>query len=160
MSRKQGRKAKAIPSRPRAKSSRGNKHVPPKPASATRMGKPPALGALARKGAERTTNGKALSPGRSTGGTDRPGRTVTRGTRQHLMAGFARDRVVLMVRDPYWLHCYWELTHRAIERAEAALGEEWPLARPILRLFDVPAAGKMGAPESVNCDIDIHGGCN
>jgi hypothetical protein len=76
------------------------------------------------------------------------------------MAGFARDRVVLMVRDPYWLHCYWELTHRAIERAEAALGEEWPLARPILRLFDIRAAGKMGAPESVNCDIDIHGGCN
>jgi hypothetical protein len=65
-----------------------------------------------------------------------------------------------MVRDPYWLHCYWELTHRAIERAEAALGEEWPLARPVLRLFDIRAAGKMGAPESVNCDIDIHGGCN
>src|SRR5262249_12108281 len=122
--------------------------------------KPPAPAPLARNGAERTTNGTPISHRRAIDATEPPGRLVTRGTRQHLMAGFAKDRVVLMVRDPYWLHCYWELTHRAIERAEAALGEEWPLARPILRLFDIRAAGKMGAPESINCDIDIHGGCN
>jgi hypothetical protein len=158
MSRKQGRKAK--PSRPKAKSSRGNGHVLLKPASATRIRKPPTLSAVARKGAERTTNGTPMSHRRPIGATKLTNHLVTRGTRQHLMAGFAKDRVVLMVRDPYWLHCYWELTHRAIERAEAALGEEWPLARPILRLFDIEAAGKMGAPESINCDIEIHGGCN
>src|SRR5579875_1578355 len=54
-----------------------------------------------------------------------------------LPAGYGKDRIVLMVRDPYWLHCYWELTHQAIARAEAALGQEWHTAKPILRLLDV-----------------------
>ena len=30
------------------------------------------------------------------------------------------DRLVVMVRDAYWLQAYWELTSRSIERAEAA----------------------------------------
>ena len=32
---------------------------------------------------------------------------------------------------------YWELTRNAIQRAEAALGQEWHGAKPILRLLDV-----------------------
>ena len=40
-----------------------------------------------------------------------------------LPAGYGKDRIVVMVRDPYWLHCYWELTRQAIKRAEAALRE-------------------------------------
>src|SRR5262245_54635069 len=27
-----------------------------------------------------------------------------------LPAGYGKDRIVVMVRDPYWLHCYWALT--------------------------------------------------
>jgi hypothetical protein len=158
MPRKQNRKASLKTSRAKAKSGRGNHHAAPKPVSATRIRRPPGPAALARKGFERNTNG--TSARRPIDATETTGRLATRGTRQHLMAGFARDRVVLMVRDPYWLHCYWELTHRAIERAEAALGEEWPQARPVLRVFDIQAAGKMGAPESVKGDIEIHGGCN
>ena len=30
-----------------------------------------------------------------------------------LPRGYGRDRIVVMVRDPYWLHCYWELTRKA-----------------------------------------------
>ena len=29
----------------------------------------------------------------------------------------AKDRLVVMVRDPFWLHAYWELSRRSIERA-------------------------------------------
>lgn len=36
-----------------------------------------------------------------------------------------RDRMVLMVRGPHWLHVFWELTARSIARAQAALGQEW-----------------------------------
>ena len=50
-----------------------------------------------------------------------------------LPAGYGKDRIVVMVRDPYWLHCYWELTRHAIQRAEAALGQEWHTSRPVLR---------------------------
>ena len=42
-----------------------------------------------------------------------------------LPMGYGKDRIVCMVRDPYWLHCYWELTSKGVQRAEAALGQEW-----------------------------------
>src|SRR5262245_49703755 len=56
---------------------------------------------------------------------------------KHLPAGYGKDRIVVMVRDPYWLHAYWELTRNAIQRAEAALGQDWHGARPILRVIEV-----------------------
>ena len=49
-----------------------------------------------------------------------------------------RDRMVLMVRGPHWLHVFWELTTRSIARAQAALGQEWHGARP------TPAADRTG----------------
>jgi hypothetical protein len=64
------------------------------------------------------------------------------------------DRLVVMVRDPYWLQAYWELAPRNVERAQAALGQNWHTARPVLRLFRVDSDG-MGLPER---DIAIHGG--
>ena len=39
-----------------------------------------------------------------------------------------RDRVVLMVRDPYWLHVCWEIRPRSIERVRAAMCEMWHTA--------------------------------
>ncbi len=69
----------------------------------------------------------------------------------------SRDRLVVMVRGPYWLQVSWELTSQSVERAVAALGEHWHNARPILRLLSVPSAG---AIEQRIRDIDIHGGVN
>src|SRR5262245_25942632 len=77
-----------------------------------------------------------------------------------LPTGYGKDRIVVMVRDPYWLHCYWELTRQAVQRAEAALGQDWHGARPILRLLDVSSQDTTSAAEAVVRDIDIHGGCN
>jgi len=74
--------------------------------------------------------------------------------------GYGKDRIVVMVRDPFWLHVYWELTHQAIQRAEAALGQDWHGAKPILRLFDVSANETTSTSEAAVKDIDIHGGCN
>ncbi len=76
-----------------------------------------------------------------------------------LSTGCAKDRIVVMVRDPYWLHAYWELTHQAVQRAEAALGQDWHSARPILRLFDVSSAETTATSETPIRDIEIHGGC-
>jgi hypothetical protein len=77
-----------------------------------------------------------------------------------LPAGYGKDRIVVMVRDPYWLHAYWEVTRHAIQRAEAALGQEWYAARPILRLLDVSSHDTTSTSEQIVRDIDIHGGCN
>jgi uncharacterized protein len=79
---------------------------------------------------------------------------------KELPAGYNKDRIVCMVRDPYWLHCYWEVTRQAIQRAEAALGQGWHGARPILRVLDVSSRDITNVSESVVRDIDIHGGVN
>jgi hypothetical protein len=64
-----------------------------------------------------------------------------------------------MIRDPFWLHSYWELTHQSIQRAEAALGQDWHTSRPILRVVDVSSNDTTSTAEGVVKDIEIHGGC-
>lgn len=77
-----------------------------------------------------------------------------------LPTGYGKDRIVCMVRDPYWLHCYWELTRQAVQRAEAALGQHWHGAKPILRILDVSSHDITATAESIIRDIDVHGGVN
>jgi hypothetical protein len=74
--------------------------------------------------------------------------------------GYGKDRIVLLVRDPYWLHAYWEITPTAVTRAEAALREEWHGSKPILRLLDVTSEDTTASSESHVRDIDIHGEAN
>ena len=66
------------------------------------------------------------------------------------------DRLVVMVRDPYWLHAFWELSQRNVERARVAMGQHWHTAQPVLRLFRMEEAGT----SSLERDIVIHGGVN
>ncbi|GAC1336444.1 MAG: hypothetical protein NVSMB14_04060 [Isosphaeraceae bacterium] len=72
----------------------------------------------------------------------------------------AKDRIITMVRDPYWLHTYWELSRSTLTRAQAALGQEWHAARPILRLMDVSSDEITPCGERHVRDIEIHGGVN
>ena len=67
-----------------------------------------------------------------------------------------QDRLVVMVRDPYWLHAYWELAPRSVERAQTALGQHWHTTRPILRVFRISSDGTA----EMYRDIIIHGGVN
>jgi hypothetical protein len=65
-----------------------------------------------------------------------------------------QDRLVVMVRDPYWLLVVWELAQRSVDRAQAAMGPHWHTAQPILRLFRIKEAGASIHER----DIVIHGG--
>jgi len=69
-----------------------------------------------------------------------------------------KDRVVLLVRDAYWLQGWWELTRQSIERAKAAMAEHWHTAKPVLRLVQVELGGSTSSAERVIRDIPIHGG--
>ncbi len=71
-----------------------------------------------------------------------------------------KDRLVLMVRDPYWLHVYWELTRTTIDRARAALGQYWHGAQPTLRLFTLPKSSTTNTTREHERDIEVHGGVN
>jgi hypothetical protein len=72
--------------------------------------------------------------------------------------GKLKDRIVVMVRDPYWLHAYWELSRQSVERARAAMGQNWHAARPVLRLSEVPQNGTTTSARVFVRDIEIHGG--
>ena len=74
--------------------------------------------------------------------------------------GHGKDRLIVMVRDPYWLHAYWELSRRGIERARAAMGQYWHQSRPVLRLHEVSCNGTTSSARQPVRDIDIHGGVN
>lgn len=89
-----------------------------------------------------------------------PTRDLSTKVPKDLPGGYNKDRIVCMVRDPYWLHCYWEVTRQAIQRAEAALGQGWHGARPILRVLDITSRDTTSISETIVKDIDIHGGVN
>lgn len=72
----------------------------------------------------------------------------------------ARDRLVVMVRDSYWLHAYWELTFQTVGRVKAAMGQHWHTARPMLRLFVVNNHGTATSSETLVRSVEIHGGVN
>lgn len=68
------------------------------------------------------------------------------------------DRVGLFVRDPFWLHASWEITRGAVERSQAALAQNWHNAKPVLRLIRLDQTGAGTATESIQAEIEIHGG--
>ena len=50
---------------------------------------------------------------------------------------YDKDRMVLQVRDPWWLHTYWEIRHATIERYKSELGSDFFHAKRVLRVYDV-----------------------
>lgn len=52
-------------------------------------------------------------------------------------AGYGVDRIVALVRDPYWLFSYWEVTDHKYRELERTFGETWPRCRMILRVYDL-----------------------
>jgi len=69
-----------------------------------------------------------------------------------------KDRLVVMVRDPYWLHAYWELGRKSIERARVAMGPYWHAAKPVLRLCEIFRDGTTNSMRRPIRDVEIHGG--
>jgi hypothetical protein len=88
-----------------------------------------------------------------------PGRN---GSEKHdiTKAAVKKDRVVLLVRDAYWLQAVWELTRQSVDRAKVALAQQWHTARPVLRLIELEAGSMTSSVEQVSRLIPIHGGVN
>jgi len=69
-----------------------------------------------------------------------------------------KDRLVLIVRDSYWLQAIWSVTRHSVKRAEAALAENWHTAGPVLRLLEVDGGHTTSTAERVTREIEVHGG--
>ena len=50
---------------------------------------------------------------------------------------YDEDRIVLQVRDPRWIHAYWETKGSTIERFRNELGHDFYQAKKTLRVYDV-----------------------
>ena len=64
------------------------------------------------------------------------------------------DRLVIMVRDPYWIHAYWEITPASIGRAREQLGSQWEGHRWILRMHSYPEGNGQASPTLFEIDVN------
>ncbi len=71
-----------------------------------------------------------------------------------------KDRIVLVVRDAYWMQAYWEITRATVQRAKVALTGFWHSAKPVLRLLEITSDGNTNSVENVVQEIEIHSGVN
>ncbi|WDQ17587.1 DUF4912 domain-containing protein [Rhodopirellula sp. P2] len=90
-------------------------------------------------------------------GTLVAGSAVTDGAQRHRAAAPHKDRIVLVVRDAFWLQASWEITQTSVQRAQSAMAEKWHTAVPTLRLLAVGDVTSNSA-ETVARDITVHGG--
>ena len=69
-----------------------------------------------------------------------------------------RNRAVLMVRGPHWLHAFWEVTSHSVQRVKASMGAEWHTAKPVLRVLETSGEKGETPAERICREIIIHGG--
>jgi len=56
---------------------------------------------------------------------------------EDLPSGYGQDKIVLQVRDPRWLHTYWELTRQTLNKFKKELGGDFDGSRRALRVYDI-----------------------
>ncbi len=62
--------------------------------------------------------------------------------------------MVLLVRDPYWLHSYWEITSGSVNRVRSQVGDLWDGHRWLLRMYTYPQPGE--GQGSSHFDIELN----
>ncbi|NLO89133.1 MAG: DUF4912 domain-containing protein [Clostridia bacterium] len=50
---------------------------------------------------------------------------------------YGKDQIVVMVRDPEWLHAYWEITATKQFEFAQQFGDLWEESTPVLRVYDI-----------------------
>ena len=87
--------------------------------------------------------------------TPEAARAVPRLMPQELPYGYGQDRIVLQVRDPWWVHAYWEVTPQTFERLGSEFGSAFWNARRALRVYDISHIVFNGKNAHRFFDIDI-----
>lgn len=75
---------------------------------------------------------------------------------QELPSSYDQDKIILQVRDPRWLHAYWELKNQTIENLKNNLGDEFHRAKKVLRVYDVTNIIFNGANANSFFDITVN----
>jgi len=72
-----------------------------------------------------------------------------------LPAGYGYDRIVIQVRDPWWIHAYWEVVPQTRDRLRSELGEAFFSAKRIIRIYDISYIHFNGKNAHRFFDIDV-----
>lgn len=75
--------------------------------------------------------------------------------REELPLRYGDTRIVLLVRDPHWMHAYWEITDDARGRIEQETNTKWENLRKVLRIYDVTGINFVGTNSHKYFDIDL-----
>jgi hypothetical protein len=104
-------------------------------------------------------HGAAQPPIAALPGNGRPSPRAALGAPLAMPERYGRDYAVLMVRDPYWIHAYWEVTPASVEALRRKLGREWDDHRWVMRVMAFPPGIEPGSAEEGNgedrYDIDL-----
>ncbi len=74
---------------------------------------------------------------------------------EELPQKYGEDKIVLQVRDPWWLHAYWEVRSQTVEGIRGNVGNKFDGARSVLRVYDVSFIRFNGKNAHRYFDIDI-----
>ncbi len=77
---------------------------------------------------------------------------------EELPPAYGDNRIILLVRDPYWIHVYWEVSREALLDAKKTLKHDWHDAKSILRVYDITGVDHEGANANSHFDVEIGGG--
>ncbi len=80
----------------------------------------------------------------------------TRSLPQELPFAYGQDKIILQVRDPRWLHSYWELKDATLSGLKSSLGDDFYRARRVLRVYDVTSITFNGTNAHSFFDIQIN----
>ncbi|MCM8798425.1 MAG: DUF4912 domain-containing protein [Candidatus Omnitrophica bacterium] len=74
---------------------------------------------------------------------------------------YGDNKIVLLVRDPWWLHAYWEISEDKEAELRRKLGEDlYQRSRHILRVYDITDIDFDGTNAHSYFDIEITGGAD
>lgn len=74
---------------------------------------------------------------------------------QELPSRYGHDKIVLQVRDPWWLHSYWEIKPETLEALKNKLQDRFYSAKLVLRVYDVSNIIFNGSNAHKFFDIEI-----
>lgn len=106
-----------------------------------------------------TLHGGVQAPAGQVAGNGRPAPRAPFGAPLEMPERYGRDHAGLLVRDPYWLHAYWEVTGETLAAVERELGDDWHDHRRVLRVLsyapDAAAAPADDDPAADRYDVEL-----
>lgn len=76
--------------------------------------------------------------------------------RRALPSFYGTTRIVLQVRDPFWMHAYWEIAEDMATALRRQLGEELERSQLTLRVHDVTGVNFDGSNSVASFDKQVH----